>query len=54
MFYLVNFFFALALIFMGFRIRYIKDNLSLTTELATAALLWMIASFFQFLFYLMQ
>lgn len=33
MFYFVNWMFLLALLIMMFRIRYIKDNLSITTEL---------------------
>jgi hypothetical protein len=54
MFYLSNCLFLFALIFMGFRIRHIKDNLSLTTELATVVIIWIIFSSMQFTFYLLQ
>lgn len=40
MFLIANFVFLLGLMLMGFRIKFIKDNLSLNTELMTVVIVW--------------
>jgi len=54
MFYFVNWIFLLALIFMMFKIRYIKDNLSLTLELQQVVIVWVVACVFEYAYYFMQ
>ena len=43
-FFITNVFFLLVLIFFSFRISFIKDNLSLTTELITVVAVWISCS----------
>jgi len=54
MFYFVNWVFLIALIFMMFKIRYIKDNLSLTLELQQVVCVWVVACIFEYAYYFMQ
>jgi len=54
MFLFTNLIFLLALILMGFRISYIKDNLSLTRELITVVVVWITCSTVQYAFYFSQ
>jgi hypothetical protein len=46
MFFMVNWIFLVALIYMGFKIRWIRDNLSINTELQQVVAVWVIACTF--------
>ena len=51
-FYLLNWVFLFALITMGLKIRYIKDGLSLVTELTTVVIIWTICNIFMFVLFM--
>ena len=53
-FYLLNWVFLFALITMGLKIRYIKDGLSLVTELTTVVIIWTICNILAFILFLAQ
>ena len=51
-YFITNLVFLVTLIFMGFKISYIRDNLSLTKELITVVVVWILCSTLMFVFYL--
>jgi hypothetical protein len=51
-YFITNLVFLVTLIFMGFKISYIRDNLSLTKELITVVVVWILCSTLMFIFYL--
>ena len=53
-FYLLNWVFLFALITMGLKIRYIKDGLSLVTELTTVVIIWTLCNILAFVLFLAQ
>ena len=53
-YFFVNWAFIVCLIIMGFRIRHIKDNQNMSTELNSCVIIWVICCFFQYVLYLVD